>query len=89
MKKITYSFIIHIIYICYLLQKNGYHHNDLHLWNIMYSRVPYSLIKMDINGQTFEAPERFFAAIFRSAADRRGVCPRKMARVVQPHSMDD
>jgi hypothetical protein len=49
-----YSMIIQCSYICYLMNKSSYSHNDLHYGNIAYVKVPKnSMIKMIINGKNY------------------------------------
>lgn len=47
-QKQFYSMIIQITYICYLLNKSGYIHNDLHSGNIAFKKIPYNK-KLSIN----------------------------------------
>jgi len=52
--KQIYSMIIQCSYICYLMNKSGYAHNDLHYGNIAYVKVPKnSMIKMIIDGKKY------------------------------------
>jgi len=53
-KKQFYSMIIQCSYICYLMNKSGYAHNDFHYGNIAYIKVPKnSMIKMIINEKIY------------------------------------
>lgn len=53
--KQIYSMIIQITYICYLLNKSGYIHNDLHYGNIAYKKIPYDKkITININGNKYK-----------------------------------
>lgn len=54
-QKQIYSMIIQVTYICYLLNKSGYSHNDLHYGNISYIKVPYdSLISLTIDNKQYK-----------------------------------
>ena len=52
--KQLYSMIIQCSYICYLMNKSGYSHNDLHYGNIAYTKVDKdSLIKIVIDNKQY------------------------------------
>ena len=54
-EKQIFSMIIQITYICYLLNKSSYVHNDLHGGNISFTKVPYNKeILMYINGNKYK-----------------------------------
>jgi hypothetical protein len=53
--KQIFSMAIQVIYICYLMNKVGYSHNDLHGGNIAYVKIPKNqYITIEINGNKYK-----------------------------------
>jgi hypothetical protein len=52
--KQIFSMIIQVTYICYLLNKSGYSHNDLHSGNIAFIKIPKNqFITIELNGNKY------------------------------------
>ena len=53
--KQIFSMIIQVTYMCYLLNKSGYSHNDLHSGNIAFVKIPKNqIITIEINGNKYK-----------------------------------